>query len=225
MNQEKIGMFIAECRKRKNLTQEELASIIGVSNRTISKWENGNCMPDYSVLPLLSKTLDITINELLSGEKLNEENYQPKLEENLILNMAELKKRTKKTVSFIMKIMILFLLLLLLTIILEKITNDYSYHKTYLSNENLNIKLCKENNNINITIESKDNKPILIEEIFDTKKMNYIVKPYRIRKKEYMKNDPYVYSLSIQNTSDIHHILIADKEFYKVDSNIEECQN
>lgn len=92
MNQKQIGKFIAECRKDKNLTQEELASILGVSNRTISKWETGVCMPDYSILPLLRETLGVSINELLSGEKINEDNYQIKLEENLVINIVKLKK-------------------------------------------------------------------------------------------------------------------------------------
>ena len=59
--------------------------------------QNGNCIPDYSILPPLRKTLGITINEFLSGEKLTNDNYQQKLEENLILNMPELKKKTKNS--------------------------------------------------------------------------------------------------------------------------------
>lgn len=72
MNQEKIGRFIAENRKAKKLTQEELAEKLGITNKSISKWENGNCLPDSSLFEPLCKILDISINELFTGEKLND---------------------------------------------------------------------------------------------------------------------------------------------------------
>ena len=65
MNQEKIGKFIAECRQEKKITQEELANKIGVTDKAISKWENGRCLPDISLFKLLCNSLDITVNELL----------------------------------------------------------------------------------------------------------------------------------------------------------------
>lgn len=70
MNQIKIGKFIAELRKEKQLTQEQLAEKLGVNNRTISRWENGKSMPDLSLFKTLCKTLEITINELLEGERI-----------------------------------------------------------------------------------------------------------------------------------------------------------
>ena len=73
MNQEKIGRFIAENRKAKKLTQEELAEKLGITNKSISKWENGYCLPDSSLFKPLCKILDISINELFAGEKLNDE--------------------------------------------------------------------------------------------------------------------------------------------------------
>ena len=69
MNQEKIGKFIAKCRKDKDLTQRELSEKLGVSNRAVSKWENGISMPDLSIMKSLCDELDITINELFDGEK------------------------------------------------------------------------------------------------------------------------------------------------------------
>ena len=84
MNQEKIGKFIAECRKDKNLTQLQLAEILGVTDRSVSKWENGRCMPDLSLFKPICTELDITINELLSGERIEKELYQEKLEENIV---------------------------------------------------------------------------------------------------------------------------------------------
>ena len=69
MNQKQIGRFIAQKRKEKNLTQMQLAEILGVSNKTVSKWENGNCMPDYSIIKPLCKELEITVSELMDGEE------------------------------------------------------------------------------------------------------------------------------------------------------------
>ena len=68
MNQIMIGRFIAMKRKEKNLTQEQLAEKLGISNKTISKWENGKCMPDYSIVKPLCQELGITITELMDGE-------------------------------------------------------------------------------------------------------------------------------------------------------------
>ena len=69
MNQLLVGKFITQKRKEKNLTQEQLADKIGVSNKTISKWETGKCMPDYSVIELLCEELNITLAELMNGEE------------------------------------------------------------------------------------------------------------------------------------------------------------
>lgn len=84
MNQEQIGKFIAECRKNKNMTQAELAEKLHVTDRAISKWERGKGLPDSSIMLELSKYLDISVNELLSGERLKMENYNLKAEENLL---------------------------------------------------------------------------------------------------------------------------------------------
>ena len=84
MNQEKIGKFIQTKRKEKNLNQSELAEKLGVSNKAVSKWENGLNMPDLSLFKPLCEILDISIKELMSGEKIKEEEYQEKFEENII---------------------------------------------------------------------------------------------------------------------------------------------
>ena len=83
MNQEKIGKFIAKLRKEKNMTQQELAKKLGVTDRAISKWENGRGLPDYSLLQNLCDALSVSINELFSGEKISKENYKKKAEENM----------------------------------------------------------------------------------------------------------------------------------------------
>jgi len=89
MNQEKIGKFILELRKQKGMTQKELAEKVGVSDKTISKWECGNSIPDISYLESLCNSLDISVNELLSGERLSEESYSEKAEENIMALMKE----------------------------------------------------------------------------------------------------------------------------------------
>ena len=71
MDQYNIGNFIQKKRREKNLTQEQLAERLGVSNKTVSKWENGKCLPDYSVIELLCKELGVTVAELLSGKANN----------------------------------------------------------------------------------------------------------------------------------------------------------
>jgi len=73
MNQEKIGKFISECRREKQMTQEQLAVHLGVTSKSVSKWETGNCLPDASKYKLLCEILDITVNELFAGERLNSE--------------------------------------------------------------------------------------------------------------------------------------------------------
>ena len=89
MNQEKIGKFILELRKQKGMTQKELAEKVSVSDKTISKWECGNSIPDISYLEALCNSLDISVNELLSGERLSEESYSEKAEENIMALMKE----------------------------------------------------------------------------------------------------------------------------------------
>ena len=69
MNQITIGKFIARKRKEQNLTQEQLAKRLSVSNKTISKWETGKCMPDYAIIELLCRELNITLAELMNGEE------------------------------------------------------------------------------------------------------------------------------------------------------------
>jgi transcriptional regulator with XRE-family HTH domain/DNA-directed RNA polymerase subunit RPC12/RpoP len=91
MDQIKIGKFIQEKRKEKNITQSELAEILNITDRAISKWENGKCMPDVGIMQELCETLNITINDLFSGEVVNMKDTEKKLEENL-LEMTRLKE-------------------------------------------------------------------------------------------------------------------------------------
>lgn len=113
MNQEEIGKFISELRKDKNMTQEQLAEKLGVTSKSISRWENGKTMPDYSLMKQLCDELEITINELLSGERLKTNNYETKTNENLdnILKEYYKMKKQKKTIKSIL-IVVLFLFIL-----------------------------------------------------------------------------------------------------------------
>ena len=93
MDQEKIGKFIAKNRKKKKLTQAELAEKLGVSEKSVSNWENGRNMPDLSLFKPLCDELDISINDLMSGEKIDKSKYQEKFEENII-NTIDYDKKT-----------------------------------------------------------------------------------------------------------------------------------
>jgi len=106
MNQEKIGKFIATCRKEQNLTQEQLAEKLGITYKAVSKWECGKGLPDASIMIELCKILKITVNDLLSGEKVDKEHYQKKLEQNIIdtIDYTD-KKVSKKNKSIDMMIM------------------------------------------------------------------------------------------------------------------------
>ncbi len=95
MDQIKIGKFISTRRKEKQLTQQELAEKLNITNRAISKWENGFCLPDVGIMPELCKILDITINDLFSGETVDMKDNEKKLEENL-LEMARIKEQQDK---------------------------------------------------------------------------------------------------------------------------------
>ena len=97
MDQEHIGKFIAECRKQKKMTQVELAEKLGVTEKSVNNWKNGRSMPDLSLFKPICDILDISINELMSVEKLNQDNYQEKLEENIINLSSKNNKHTKNT--------------------------------------------------------------------------------------------------------------------------------
>ena len=95
MNQNKIGSFISEMRKQHNMTQREFADILGISDKTVSKWECGNGMPELSLMQPICEILEINLNELFSGEKLTDADYKKKAEENMLslIKKAENKKR------------------------------------------------------------------------------------------------------------------------------------
>ena len=108
MNQEKIGKFIAKCRKDKKMTQTDLAEKLGVTDKSIGNWENGRNMPDLSLFKPLCDELEITINDLLSGEKISKEKYQEKFEENIVNTIDYSTKRINKYGNVIGLLLVIF---------------------------------------------------------------------------------------------------------------------
>ena len=101
MDQFKTGKFIAECRKQKKLTQMQLAEKLNITDKAISKWENGKAMPDSAIMLELCDILCISVNELLNGEKISMEKNNQK-NEQLLLDMAKELERKNKTIWFSM---------------------------------------------------------------------------------------------------------------------------
>ncbi len=181
MNQKKIGKFIQEMRKEKDLTQVELAEKLGVSNRTISKWENGRGLPDYSMFQDLCRELDITINEFLSGEKIDNEDYQKKFEENFI-SVVEYNNRLRNQ-KF--KRFFIFVVFLVLIFFFYKIFIAYVYYADV--NEELTKNFFPYNTKIKTVQVNKNDKantksqtflnvyiPDGFELITDKAKSNYV---------------------------------------------------
>ena len=112
MNQEKIGKFIAHLRKEKNMTQVELADKLGITDRAISKWENGRGMPDLSYIQPLCEILNISINELLNGERINDNQYQEKSEEIIVDTINYTETKLKKSKNKFVAIFVIVILLI-----------------------------------------------------------------------------------------------------------------
>ena len=133
MDQVKIGKFIASLRKQAELTQEELGEKLGVTNKTISRWENGNYMPDIEMLQLLAREFHVNINEILAGERISDAEFRKKADENIIAvskssafsfeeKKAYFKKKWRKEhISLFVLLGIIFLLSILLPILFERI--------------------------------------------------------------------------------------------------------
>lgn len=96
MEQEKIGKFIQTLRKEKNLTQAELAEKLNITDRAVSKWERGKSMPDSSIMLKLCEILGISVNELLMGEKIKEEEIRKVTDINLVKSLTVVEKNRKK---------------------------------------------------------------------------------------------------------------------------------
>lgn len=121
MNQEKIGKFIKDKRLELKMTQKDLADKLGISDRAISKWENGRGVPDVSLLSDLSKVLDVTINDLLSGEVVKKEEYQQKFEENIMNTIDTKIKKENKILKLVLYCIFTLVFLLVMYVSIESI--------------------------------------------------------------------------------------------------------
>ncbi len=128
MDLKKIGKFISEERKKKNYTQKQLADILNVSDRTISKWECGKGFPEVSLLQPLCKALGISVNELLTGERLDKENYMKKAEQKMVHLVEEKKENRTKLILILLMGLISIIsfvtLLVVVTAYTEAISNQ-----------------------------------------------------------------------------------------------------
>ena len=123
MNQQKIGRFISECRKQKGLTQAQLAEALGVSDKTISRWETGKTMPDLSFYEPLCETLDVQISELLYAKKMTDQEKAVQGEKSA-LNIFKTKSQLQ---TFAILTEILIFIGIIITITLTKLLADNTF--------------------------------------------------------------------------------------------------
>ena len=126
MDLQKMGRFIAECRKSKQLTQSQLGEILGISGKAISKWERGISAPDISILKDLSKTLGISISELINGERIPEEVNNEKRNEIILTNIGKYQKLFKKRYTKIILILLSIFILTITTFSIVYLINNYN---------------------------------------------------------------------------------------------------
>jgi len=132
MDQVKIGKFIADCRKRVNLTQLQLAEKLGITDRAISKWETGKTLPDSSIMLELCDLLGITVNDLLSGEVVTMDNYNKELENNLLEMVKQKEEADKILLALEWVIGILSMIVLFVPIIIGALLPMEDWKRTVL---------------------------------------------------------------------------------------------
>ena len=158
MNYDKIGKFIQEKRKEKNLTQKELANKLGVTDRAVSKWERGVGCPDVSILEILSKELDCSILEILKGRKIENEIIKVTEADDYVKDSMNISKQItkEKVISYINKVLvttIIFIVLLLsyLNIVqIKYLKTEYKYTTEYYENKKIQESINTLEKNINI---------------------------------------------------------------------------
>lgn len=137
MNQEKIGNFILQLRQEKNLSQSDLANIIPVTRQAVSRWEKGKSIPDSSTLLIISKIFDVSVNELLNGERLKKE--EPKKLEKIALDMIDKNNSQSKKFKRVLLFMVLIILLLSFSFLAYYFINSYNSITVYkIEGENKN---------------------------------------------------------------------------------------
>ena len=133
MDQIKIGRFIAECRKKKNLTQVQLAKKLNSTDRTLSKWETGKSMPDSSVMLGLCEILEISVNDLLSGEVITVNNYNKEAEKNLLEVIKQKEQSDRNLLRIEWVVGILSLIVLFVPIIIASVLPMEEWQRTVLT--------------------------------------------------------------------------------------------
>lgn len=118
MDTQKIGKFLKELRKENNMTQEQLGERIGVTNKTVSRWETGNYLPPVECLNLLSDIYQISINEILAGERVAQKDFMEVAEENISEALSEIETKGKKVEKILSCMMILTSVLALSIIVI-----------------------------------------------------------------------------------------------------------
>lgn len=199
MNQEKIGKFIAEKRKERNLTQEQLAEKLGVTNRSISNWENGKNMPDLSLFKPLCNELNISINELMSGEIIDNKNYINVLEENIVDMVSDLEDKKKKRKK---RIFIFFIIFILVVLLIRNLYMNYQIDVKY----DKRVMQCSINNeNIEFVIKGQS--------MLNTK---HIIKEYNGQKIYFFHSTFHLYHKSRSNWEYYESMasLLDNKDFY-----------
>lgn len=224
MDQVKIGKFISSLRKEKGYTQEQLAEKLNVSNKSISRWENGNTMPDLSLIPKLCEILGISINELLSGERIESDEYQKKLEENIIINMDLLKKKingfTKRFMFVVMSIFILLVIGLFALISYKELT----YTKIYLDDSNVQISACKEKDYLGFTVSTKDETPFMFNSYYEEETKTYVIENlFRYLDKDNLKEVVPSTTLLFNKEDKIEKIVYKDKVIYELGDELNNC--
>ncbi|MBR1597613.1 MAG: helix-turn-helix transcriptional regulator [Lachnospiraceae bacterium] len=140
MDQQKIGRFIAEMRKKQGYTQKEIAEQLGISDKAVSKWETGRSMPDNSIMLPLCELLNINVNELLSGESLSVTEYNRKAEENMmnLMKDSDERKRHARRTRISMVIWVVTLMLLMIIMISNVETSDLANLLYYIDVPGIN---------------------------------------------------------------------------------------
>lgn len=189
MNQERIGKFISSLRKEKKLTQEELGNKLGVSSKSISRWETGKCMPDLSLLIPLSKELNVSLNELLTGEKNSTKKTQQNLEEITIEIIKTLRKNfIKKFIKVVLLTILTIMIIVILGTLSFTLITAYNEWPVYLEQDKVNIEVCSHNNKTYISMKVKDGYGAEVDINYNKDKANIRIyrgkKSYKYPKKE-----------------------------------------
>jgi len=124
MNKEKIARFILECRKKKNLTQQDLADMLYVSANAVSKWERGICLPDVTTFDKIAEVLGISVAELVMGEKISKKDS--KIYDDILINNMKDNKRKIKKKNIIIISLVSFILISILSILIIFFYNNYN---------------------------------------------------------------------------------------------------